>query len=172
MLMPSDNVSVANTTFSRPAENASSTASFIGGTMPAWCAATPGLEAREPRVVAQHLEVGVVEGLEVRVGDAPQRDAVGRVGEPDPAVEALLDGLVAPGAREHEHDRGQHPLVGEPLDHLGAPRSVKFRALRTHAASGPRPSSRAATGLGRSSPLSSTNVGRRCSFSAPRSPTM
>ena len=41
MLMPSDSVSVANTTLSSPAANASSTASFIGGTMPAWCAATP-----------------------------------------------------------------------------------------------------------------------------------
>ena len=41
MLMPSESVSVANTTLSSPARNASSTASFIGGTMPAWCAATP-----------------------------------------------------------------------------------------------------------------------------------
>ena len=41
MLMPSASVSVANTTFTSPAANASSTASFIGGTMPAWCAAMP-----------------------------------------------------------------------------------------------------------------------------------
>jgi hypothetical protein len=41
MLMPSDNVSVAKTTFSKPAVKASSTASFMGGTIPAWCAATP-----------------------------------------------------------------------------------------------------------------------------------
>ena len=41
MLMPRASVSVANTTFARPAANASSTASFIGGTIPAWCAASP-----------------------------------------------------------------------------------------------------------------------------------
>ena len=41
MLMPSASVSVAKTTFTSPAANASSTASFIGGTMPAWCAANP-----------------------------------------------------------------------------------------------------------------------------------
>ena len=93
--------------------------------MPAWWAATPGLEAGDPRVVAQHLEVGVVEVLEVRVGDAPQRDPIGGVREPDPARQALLDGLVATGAGEHEHDRGQHLLVGEPLHDLGTPRLVE-----------------------------------------------
>ena len=41
MLIPSASVSVANTTFSSPAEKPSSTASFIGGTSPAWCAAMP-----------------------------------------------------------------------------------------------------------------------------------
>ena len=41
MLMPSARVSVANTTFTRPAAKASSTASFIGGTIPAWWAAKP-----------------------------------------------------------------------------------------------------------------------------------
>ena len=92
------------------------------------------LEPGDPRVVAEHLEVGVVEGFEVRVGDAAQRDALGGVGEPDPAVEALLDRLVAAGAGEHEHDRGQHPLVGEPLDHLGAPRLVEPRPARPRAA--------------------------------------
>ena len=148
MLMPSDSVSVANTTFSRPAVNASSTASFIGGTMPGVVRGDAGLEAGEPRVVAEHVEVGVGERLEVRVGDAPQRDAVGGVGEPDPAGEALLDGLVAAGAGEHEHDRGQHPLVGEPLDDLGAPRLVEPAAGAVRPRPGPRPSSRGATGFG------------------------
>ena len=41
MLMPSASVSVANTILTRPAAKASSTASFIGGTMPAWWAAKP-----------------------------------------------------------------------------------------------------------------------------------
>ena len=41
MLIPSASVSVANTTLTSPVANASSTASFIGGTIPAWCAAKP-----------------------------------------------------------------------------------------------------------------------------------
>ncbi len=41
MLMPSARVSVANTTFTSPSAKASSTASFIGGTIPAWWAAKP-----------------------------------------------------------------------------------------------------------------------------------
>ena len=69
MLMPSESVSVANTTFTSPAANASSTASFIGGTMPAWCAANPPSEAREPRVVAEHVEVVVGERRGLRLGD-------------------------------------------------------------------------------------------------------
>ena len=72
MLIPSDSVSVANTTFSRPAANASSTASFIGGTMPGVVRGDARLQPGEPRVVAEHVEVGVVERFEVRVGDAPQ----------------------------------------------------------------------------------------------------
>ena len=85
----------------------------------------PGLEPREPHVVAQGLEVGVREVFQVRIRDAPQRDPVGGVREPDPAREALLDGLVAARAREHEHDRGQHLLVGQPLYDLGAPGLVE-----------------------------------------------
>ena len=41
MLMPSDSVSVANTTLTRPAAKHASTASLNGGTIPAWCAAKP-----------------------------------------------------------------------------------------------------------------------------------
>ena len=41
MLIPSDSVSVAKTTLTSPAAKASSTASFIGGTIPAWWAAKP-----------------------------------------------------------------------------------------------------------------------------------
>ena len=41
MLIPSARVSVAKTTLASPAANASSTASFMGGTIPAWWAANP-----------------------------------------------------------------------------------------------------------------------------------
>src|SRR5205823_330041 len=53
MLIPSDSVSVANTIFTRPAPNASSTASFIGGTIPARCAGRPAA-----RVEARRFGVG------------------------------------------------------------------------------------------------------------------
>ncbi len=87
----------------------------------------PRLEAGEPLVVPEHLQVGVVERLEVGVGDTTQLAAGGRVGEPDAAGEALLDGPVAARPREHEHDRREHPLVGQPLDHLRPPRLVAAR---------------------------------------------
>ena len=41
MLIPSDSVSVANTTLTRPWANSSSTASLNRGSMPAWWLATP-----------------------------------------------------------------------------------------------------------------------------------
>ena len=43
MLMPSESVSVANTTLTRPASNSSSTVSLNTGSIPAWCAATPAV---------------------------------------------------------------------------------------------------------------------------------
>ena len=41
MLMPSARVSVANTAFTSPATNSSSTVSLNTGSSPAWCAAMP-----------------------------------------------------------------------------------------------------------------------------------
>ena len=41
MLMPRASVSVAKTILTRPSVKQCSTASLNGGTMPAWCAATP-----------------------------------------------------------------------------------------------------------------------------------
>ena len=74
--MPSDSVSVANTTFSSPAANASSTASFIGGTMPGVVRGEPGLEPGEPRVVAEDVEVVVGERGGVPLGDRGAAPAV------------------------------------------------------------------------------------------------
>ena len=174
MLMPSESVSVANTTLSRPAVNASSTASFIGGTIPAWCAATPASSPASHAVVTEHVEVVVGERSPcARRRCAADRDALRRVGEPDPTVEALLDRLVATGpARTRTRSRA----ACAPRRAARRPRCATglwSRGRRARAArAGPRPSSRATTGFGRSSPASSTNVGSRCSFSAPRSPTM
>src|SRR5437867_1916946 len=46
MLIPSESVSVANTTFTSPASNSSSTVSLKTGSIPAWCAGTPVAFAR------------------------------------------------------------------------------------------------------------------------------
>ena len=61
MLMPSASVSVANTTLTSPAVNASSTASFIGGHHARVVRGEAGLEPGEPAVVARDLEIGVGE---------------------------------------------------------------------------------------------------------------
>ncbi len=45
MLIPSDSVSVANTIFTSPASNSSSTVSLNTGSIPAWCAAIPADKA-------------------------------------------------------------------------------------------------------------------------------
>ena len=45
MLIPSDSVSVANTIFTSPASNSSSTVSLNTGSIPAWCAAIPAAKA-------------------------------------------------------------------------------------------------------------------------------
>ncbi|GBC86957.1 hypothetical protein HRbin12_00957 [bacterium HR12] len=45
MLMPSESVSVAKTTFTSPASKSSSTVSLNTGSMPAWWAATPAARA-------------------------------------------------------------------------------------------------------------------------------
>src|SRR3954454_5310316 len=90
MLMPSARVSVANTTFTRPSANASSTASFIGGTIPAWWAAkpasspAPGVGGGEPRCDPRQPLV-VAEDVEVVVGE-PRRLGVGDGADPRPFV--------------------------------------------------------------------------------------
>ena len=65
MLMPSDSVSVANTTCSRLAEKQSSTASRKAGIRPAWCDADARLEPGGPRPVPEHAQLVVGEPLGV-----------------------------------------------------------------------------------------------------------
>ena len=91
----------------------------------------PGLEPGEPRVVAEHVEVVVGERGGVPFRDLAQLAAFGRRGQPQARGDALVDGLVAAGATEHEHDRRQHLLVPEPLDDLAAPRRVQPRPPAT-----------------------------------------
>ena len=84
-----------------------------------------GLHSRQPRVVAQHVEIGVGQRLDVTLRDRAQRSALVRIGEAHPRSETLLDRLVAPGAGEDERDRRKHPLLREPVDDLGSPRLVQ-----------------------------------------------
>src|SRR3954471_11590750 len=70
MLMPSDSVSVAKTTFNKPAAHACSTPPLLG--RPPHAGVVRGaarLHPREPGVVAEHVEVVVGEGLHVPFRD-------------------------------------------------------------------------------------------------------
>ncbi len=87
----------------------------------------PGLEPRDPRVVAEDVEVFVGETGSVALGDPAQRPPFGGRRQPQPRRDALVDGLIAPRPTEHEHDRGQHLLVGEALHDFAAPRRVQPR---------------------------------------------
>ena len=128
MLMPSASVSVANTTFTSPAANASSTASFIGGTMPGVVGGEPGLEPGEPAPVVEHVEVVVGERGGLALDDGADLGPLAGVGEAEAGAEALLDRLVAAGPAEHEVDRGQHPLGGQQLDGLDPSRRAQAAA--------------------------------------------
>ena len=88
----------------------------------------PGLEAREPPAVPEDIEIGVGEDVDLGLGDfADAGSLVGR-GEPHPRLETLTGGIVTRVAAEDEIDRGEHPLVVEPLDHLDPPRCLEAAA--------------------------------------------
>ena len=98
--------------------------------MPAWCAATPASRPGEPRVVAEHVEVVVGErSRSVRVrrcagARAVRRRSVSRT----PAARHCSTAWSQPARLEHEHDRGQHLLVGQSRSTTSrAPRLVEPR---------------------------------------------
>ena len=123
MFTPRASVSVANTALVSPSVKQASTASLNGGTIPAWWAATPGLEPGEEAVEPEHVEVGVGEGRGALVDDgADPGPLVGRR-EAEPGVEARVARLVAGLAAEDEGDGRQHRLVLQPLDDLDPPRA-------------------------------------------------
>ncbi len=70
-----------------------------------------------------------LEGRRARLDDLADPDAGRLVVEPQPRVEALLDGGLAAGAAEDERDRRQQPLRVEPIDDLGPARRPDPRPL-------------------------------------------
>ena len=94
---------------------------MVGGDAPA--------QGEDPVVVAEDGEVLVGD-----VAGPPGRDRLdllrlGRRGQPQPGLQALLDGGVAAGPAEDERDRGEQPGRVEPVDDL--------RPVRRRVALGP-----------------------------------
>ena len=111
MLMPSDRVSVANTTFSRPLGEALLDRLAVGRDQPGVVGGQPRLEPLEPLGVAEHGQVVVGERFDVALGDGPDGRPLGPAGEPHPVAQALPDGVVAGGPAEDEDDGRQQLLV-------------------------------------------------------------
>ena len=123
MLMPSDSVSVANTTRRRLAEKQSSTASRKAGMSPAWCEADARLEPGRPRPVPEDAQLFFGEPLGVLLAPLADLGPLLGAGEPHPVRQALRDGVVARRPGEDEDDGGQHGPVVERLDELAATRA-------------------------------------------------
>lgn len=73
----------------------------------------------EPFVVAQDMEVLAGDGRGPLLDDLADQPAVVLVVEPESGVQALLDGGLATRPAEDERDRGEQPLVVQPVDDLG-----------------------------------------------------
>ena len=98
-----------------------------------------------------------------------------RVGEPEPVGEALLHGLVAPGAAEHERDRREHPLARTARSTTSVRRGVRSRRRGRPRPPGCRPPpDRGAPPRGWAAPHrpARRTSGSRWTWSLPRSPTM
>ena len=82
MLMPSARVSVANTTFTSPGGERLLDRLLHRRHHARVVRGEPGLEAGEPLVVAEHVEVVVGEARGLGVGDGADLGALPRLGEP------------------------------------------------------------------------------------------
>ena len=125
MLMPRARVSVANTTFTRPAGEGLLHRLLHRRHHPRVVGGEARLEPRQPLVVAEHVEVVVGEAGGLRVGDRADEGPLVRLGEAQPGGQALLDRLVAALAAEHERDGGQHRLRREQLGGLDPARGAQ-----------------------------------------------
>ena len=73
MLMPSESVSVANTTFTSPSWKSSSTVSLNSGSIPAWWAATPVVRDSRKSEKPRLDEIVLVDPGGARLGSVPDR---------------------------------------------------------------------------------------------------
>ncbi len=87
------------------------------------------LEALQPLVVAEDVQVLGRDGRRALLDEGAYPLARLVVVEPEPRVQALLDGGLAGGAAEDEGDGGQQPLGVEPFDDLGPARRPDPGAL-------------------------------------------
>ena len=113
------------------------------------------LEALEPFVVAEHGQVLVVEGLHPTLGHLADRRPLVGVRQTDTVAQHLAHGVVAGGSGEDEHDRRQHVVAVELVDHLGAQRAPGLAGEAPSPATGSGRSGRAGPGApsGRSAGL-------------------
>ena len=134
-----------------------------------------GLELGEELLVAEHLQVVVVETLEAGLDDGADACLFVARGQPHSGGEARAGGLVALVAAEDEDDRRQQLALGEEVDDLEPARGVEDAS-----AAAPR---RPLVACRRGAPQTRrggrppgwarppTNVGRKCRRSLVRSPT-
>lgn len=87
------------------------------------------LQALQPLVVAQDVQVLGRDGRCPLLDDLPHQAALVVVVEPEPGVQALLYGGLAGGPAEDERDRGEEPLGIQPVDDLGTRRGPDPAAL-------------------------------------------
>jgi hypothetical protein len=78
----------------------------------------PRLHARQPAVVAEHVEVGVAEGGRALLAQGPDAFALLHGGQAHAGIEALPHGVVAGVAAEDEVDGRQHVLLVQAVGHL------------------------------------------------------
>ena len=121
MLMPSASVSVANTTFTRPAVNKHLDGLFERRHHARVMGRESALEALEPLVVAQDVEIAVGERRGALLDDGSDLFALPRLREPQVRVDAETNGVVARGAAEDEIDGRKQIFGRESLDDVDAP---------------------------------------------------
>ncbi len=80
----------------------------------------PVLEVCQPGVVTENAEVAVAEVRGAGRRHRPDLLPLVRGGEPHPVGDDLTRRRLAPIPGEDEVDGGEHPLLGEELDRLGA----------------------------------------------------
>ena len=95
------------------------------------------LEAFEPLVVAERVELIVVELGDVVLSDRPDTDPLGAADQPKAVAQQLANGVVARSPREDEHDRRQQVVALKQGDELRASRADEGWRRARRAATAP-----------------------------------